>query len=574
MTPRPALAVFWFLASRSGRNSVRRGLRNPLRLVLLVLGLVLYVLLAADAVSRPAQAVPYDAEHPIEETLAILTLAALGATLAVAATRASAPAFGAPDADFVFPAPLDRVAIFRVFLVARSMASALVATAVLVPLVLFEVASRRGPSPTTGAGGLLLLPALVLLAQLGVTLLATLHAARKRRTGDDRIALVTIVCGAGLFTTLLLSAGVAWWDGHAWTAGIVAVLNTAPLTWALAPFRAIAEAALVQTLGASAITVAGSLWWLALAARAWRALGVERAILYDLAAAGAALAAETRESPVVAREHALRRLARKGALRAACEPVLASWRPEGVAALVWQQVIAFWRVSHTLVFGAAGIALVAVAGSLVARLLGAGMSVAVPGREATAWTAAQDPTTWLDVLLLIYGLLGGVLALFLFIHLAVAAQEAVHRVEILKPLPFPLPVLLAAEASAGVLVAGALGAVWAIGALVVWPGSAASTLFAAPLALTFLFPAALGGMLQSLVVPDSRDLFQGLVAGVLAPVALFGPLLPGALALAVAVEPGAPRFVGGLAVLLANGFVSVSLLALCARRYAAFTPQE
>lgn len=561
------MQALWYLIGRQLVNSVRRTVRQPLRLVvtLLVIGWFGFVMganlfFAVSLRMHEVPSMPADLQLISRDNVLALIMAAHLGVLWYPLTPwigfSSLPLFTPADVHFLFPSPQRRLVVFFFLLLVRGFANSLFLLIALVFLVL-AFGHELIASALVGTFSRPLMygwvyPLMYLLAFLGLLGCSILIALKEEQREGSRalVALVFWSVVAVLVGMLGTYAYQAWRQGYDPLQEVVwHVLHNPLVAVPLAPLRALAEAALAVYYGWTPYVTVGFLLWSGFAGAMFWLLVREQGWLYDLATRISSWTTAytlRRRSPAhAAYVDTISYLASRGEAPPRWR-LFERWTPQGVWALFWCHSLILWRMAKGMmwVWGA---------------LLAFGITMLM-----IFWVLdGSDPQ--------MYPVMGTVLlytsAFFGQFFSQGTLVAAMRRVEMNRSLPFAAKQVVWMEIlPPSLLLWGTLAVLWAAFCLLApqhWQTLTAHYLQAGSLILVW----GAGLLLVYLLAPDQTDYAQRVLLGVLMLPMVFLTTLPTLVLWGLGVWLSLPALATAAVVVTGNLLVTWGLVRIAAERY-------
>lgn len=569
----------WFLTTRVLVNSLKRAFGNPLRAILTLLVLGFFFLTFAgnvlsmffgDSKPPPMPAnMMLDPRLIVDKLIGLMTLlhlALVAAAFFPSTAKSYAGFFLEPDVNYLFPTPLKRFKVFRFLVLARGMFGSLM----LMLLIVFYYAvfgrrslmqlSALNIEPQVGPWGLMTYPLIYSLMTMGLLFVSVNIGIRAYHNPAlwKRVWLILGVGLGGVAVAMAFFGLQAAQNGESVVDGLIAGMNHPVLYALLIPLRAPADAAMIVYNGWSVAVVLGAVFWLGVLVAANRALKTQDVWLYEYAGASAqkrARAVSAQQNPLQAMMDRVAEDAQKGKIKTLRVPFLERWRPTGVWALFWRDLLIGWRLG-----GMTNLIMLT-----VILLLGAGALMAVK-----IWGGQKAD----KLVVVVAGLSQYIIALLFIVGSLYGIMDILKRMDFQKPMPLPASHVVLIEVLPTILTLALLLIPLTLISIALFPQNAGLWLYLLFIELSFMLPISLGLLILVLMNPDQTDYTQRLLLGVLMFPIIFLCGAPGLILLGLSFYFKVPLVINAVLVLGANAMATVFLTTVAANRYESFNPLD
>ncbi|MBM4169351.1 MAG: hypothetical protein FJ215_09370 [Ignavibacteria bacterium] len=561
---------FWVLNAWILKNSLRRGLRNPLRGILVVvvlmflLGYLVGVPLATifGSSDQPAPPLPAAGIRGFLFILILFHVALL--SLPASAMIGKNAVVRESDVNFLFPSPIPRVQLFRTIILFRATISSIVSfMAVIFYSLLFGTKYVRAIpefSLVLPPWFSVLYPVTFFCAAFGLAFAGTVTGANIVRGKWSKRPFIHGTTGlAAISLVLLVHHGLeSLQSGESFFGGILAGLNHPVLYVILFPLRSMAEIALIAFMGWTPSVVGGLIFWPLFLALSYFVLVKNQEWLYDLGVHIAQRRTAAREQLGNPAE-VIKRWVQKGVAKGSFRPrqvwLAEHWTPQGVWALLWRNHLIYWRLNRSTIMILDVIVLLSL---FVLWYVHSVLGIEIQER-------------------LIVGILIGVQAIFVALTLGngfITSMDIVKRMDMQKPFPFSPRLVIFVEVLHLVGIYALSTLLLVAATLLTFPDFAQVLTIAYLVGVSCLFPASLSILFLLFINPDMSDPVQRIIVGLLQLPVIALSVMPGLIPAALGVLLKLPLFVSGLSAIVANIVWTFILIELISRKYRHFNPAE
>jgi len=562
--------AFWILSLWILKNGLRRGLNNPLRGILVViLGAVLLGYLVAVplmTILNPSDQLPPPLPSGgIQGFVFLLMLFHIALlSLPASAMIGKNAVIREADVNYLFPAPLPRIRLFRTIIVFRATLSSLVSFVVIVIYsVLFATKYVRAlpELPLMLPVWLsFLYPVVFVSAAFGLAFAGTVTGVNiMRGRWNKRVLYYTTAGLISISFLLLIHHGIDSLNaGQSFFRGMLAGLDHPIVYLILFPLRSMAEIALIPFVGWTPGVIGGLVFWPFFLVLSYFGLVKNQQWLYELGVHIAQRRTAAREQLGNPSE-VIKRLVQKKIARGSFIPrriwLAERWTPQGVWALLWRNHVIYWRLNRSSILTLDALVISCL---LLLWYMKSVLNVAITDQ-------------------LIVGLLIGVQAIFIALTLVggfIASIDLVQRMDIQKPFPFSPRRVIFVEILHMVGTYALSTLLLVVAAVLVFPDFISILSIAYIVGVSCLFPASLSVLFLLLINPDMSDPVQRIIVGLLQLPFIVLSVTPALIPAAVAVFLNLPLFVIGLIAVLANIFSTFVFIEIISRKYRNFNPAE
>ncbi len=569
--------VFGYLTVRVFFNSIRRAFSNPLRALLTLMiaafvvcgwGMALIVSLMEGARPRGTMMDPSTLLERSAGVVVLIHWFYVVSVLLPVFARANTTLFRESDVDFLFATPLRPLAVFRGILWARGLLTAFFLLFVLVVyLLLFGGRNVQGllvgVEPVVSVWAIGVYPILYLLvfssALIGRMAIALLEMVGYRLRGyllGGAIAwavLCVVVVGVPLLQGIR--------EGERPFLALNDALNWLPAKVLMFPVQGLADSALVLYQGWTPAIWLNLVLWGGVLILADRVLVRYQDRLYELASQLARLGGQVqtaRANPIQAYYDRLLERAERRTLRT--PRLLERWTTRGVWALLWRDLILFWRAN--------GI------GSLLIMLVLALVPVGVAYAFWATVGAERDLNRMAVALQVMYL---GIHATVIFLYSLggyYAYAHMLRRADLQKPFPFSPYAVVVVEVLPTVVLYALCLLVSTLLMIVLFPWGALVWLAGWLGLVSWTVVLQMVMFTLALINPDPTDYTQRLLVGVLMFPFLCVGGIPGIILWILGVALKLPILIVGLLVVVLNTVLSAIVVAINGALYEQFSPVD
>ncbi len=561
---------FWILNGWILKNSLRRGMRNPLRGILVVIllmfliGYLVGVPLATifGSSDQPAPPLPSAGISGFLFMLILFHVALL--SLPASAMIGKNAVVRESDVNFLFPAPIPRVQLFRTIILFRATVSSIVSfIAIIFYSLLFGTNYVRAIpefSLVLSPWFSILYPVTFFCAAFGLAFAGTVTGANIVRGKWSKRPFIHGTAGlAAISLFLLVHQGLeSLQSGESFYWGMLAGLDHPVLYVILFPLRSMAEIALVAFVGWTPSVVGGLIFWPLFLGLSYVALVKNQEWLYDLGVHIAQRRTAAREQLGNPSE-VIKRWVQKGVAKGSFRPrqiwLAEHWTPQGVWALLWRNHLIYWRLNRSTIMV---------------------LDVIVLLSLFVLWYVKSILGVMIEETLII-GILIGVQAIFVALTLGngfITSMDLVKRMDIQKPLPFSPRLVIFVEVLHLVAIYAFSTLLLVATALLMFPDFTQILVIAYLVGVSCLFPASLSILFLLFINPDMSDPVQRIIVGLLQLPVIALSVMPALIPAAIGVLLKLSLFVSGLLAIAANVVWTYVLIEIISQKYRHFNPAE
>lgn len=561
---------FWILNLWIMKNSLRRGMNNPLRGILVaivvtfLLGYLVFVPLMTilNPSDQTPPPLPSAGVQGFVFLLMLLHIALL--SLPASAMIGKNALIRESDVNYLFPSPFPRIRLFRTIILFRATLSSLASFVMIVVYsMLFGTKYVRAlPDmplllPTWLS---VLYPLIFVCAAFGLAFAGTVVGTNiVRGRWNKKVFYFALAGVSSICLILLVHHGVeSLQAGQSFFAGMLTGLDQPILFLLLFPLRSLAEVALIPFVGWTSSVVGGLIFWPLFLAMMYYALVRNQQWLYDLGVHIAQRRTAAREqlgNPSEVIKRMVQKKIDKGSFKPRKIWLADRWRPEGVWALLWRNHVIYWRLNRSSIITLDALVLLSL---FVIWYMKSMLNIAVDDK-------------------VIVGLLVAVQAVFIALTLVggfIASIDLVKRMDIQKPFPFSPRLVIFVEILHLVGTYALSTLLLVAGAFLVFPDFISILSVAYLVGVSCLFPASLAVLFLLLINPDMSDPIQRIIVGLLQLPVIILSVTPALIPAAIGVFLKLPITVIGLSAIMMNILSTLVLIEIISRKYRSFNPTE
>lgn len=564
------MKALWFLTYRILINSIRRAIRNPLRAIFTFLifgGLLLYLVvlplhLHPEKYKQPE--IPFR-EQGLQGVIALLTLFhlfILSAPFSVFYGKNSI--FYDADINFLLPLPIQRLKLLRNIFLMRG-AFTVLGFFLMSWLLMIFIAWKYLIGVLTletkvPVGFVVIYPALYIIAYLTVALIGIYLGIKIYRMQLSvrfiryvfLLATIVIVC-------IVFQHGMnSVEDGNSFIKGVVSGFDHFVVYILLFPFRVLSEAVLVIFVGINEVIVWGCFLWLLGFGVAYFAIKMQKDWLYDYIVSMVqkrTVAFEQFKNSTAILSMLTKQKEKSGRKRLRGTWLAENWKPKGVWALTWCNLISLWRTNGNflLLF------------SLFIGILFALFVLYAPSKSDFSPEGYILPVIVIVQLLIIIIFIGGNYTTLL---------DSFRRIDLEKALPLHASSAIIARVLHIIMMCAIYSAIVFMPSLVISPIYWNTILLVFIIGLSTLIPICVGMFILFTINPDPTDPVQRAVNNLYLLIVVIVCAIPAGIVLAISIVLKFPQIIIGLLALLTNLGITHILKLIAVERYRRFNPAE